>query len=719
MILMNYKKNICFLLLAFIVNWCSGQTVTINEIDKKIAIRNNAVSYEDEKDTLTLKEVTQIKEFKKIDGDIPNFGVSKSAFWLKFNIKNNTTRDVFLLQISQPGLDEIEFYQFNNGKLVDSAIAGEFLPFHNRQFSDANYIFRVKLLPQTSSEFYFKVKARDNIQVPITIGTSETIFESNKIKDTLAGIYIGIMMVMFVYNAFLFLTVRDRGYLYYVLYLGTVILTQASIQGYTYQYLWPNFPALAQYSSFIFPPLVGIASYSFLRVFLHTSTFFPKLDKVFHVFTAAYLLATAVAFAGYFKTSFLLIEICATVVSIYMLAIAWMVNRKGYRPARFFLLAWAFFLLGVTIYVLKDFGVLPYNDFTYYTMPLGSAVEVVLLSFALADRINILKKEKEETQAEVLLALQENEKLVREQNIVLERKVAERTEQLQKMNGELSVTLKNLKEAQAQLVDAEKMASLGQLTAGIAHEINNPINFVSANIKPLQLDIADMMELINKYEAITPNNGIEQKLQEIEKFKKRIDLDYVRTEVNTLLAGIEDGAKRTAEIVKGLKNFSHLDESDIKDADINQGIESTLVLLRSVIPKNIDVVKELGQLPIIECYPGKLNQVFMNIFNNAVQAMEAVKKEEKHILTIKSYVDGENVCVSVEDTGTGMTPEVKAKIFEPFFTTKDVGQGTGLGMSIVFKIIESHSGRIDIDTEPGRGTKMTIVLPKKLSHKNN
>jgi hypothetical protein len=180
------------------------------------------------------------------------------------------------------------------------------------------------------------------------------------------------------------------------------------------------------------------------------------------------------------------------------------------------------------------------------------------------------------------------------------------------------------------------------------------------------------------------------------------------------LAGIEDGAKRTAEIVKGLKNFSHLDESDIKMADINKGIESTLVLLRSSIPDFISIEIDLGDIPMIECYPGKLNQVFMNILNNAVQAIENDKSEKQHKLSVSTFESENKIHIRITDTGIGMTEMVKDKIFEPFFTTKDVGEGTGLGMSIVFGIIENRHGQIKIDSEPGKGTKIELILPKEL-----
>ena len=229
------------------------------------------------------------------------------------------------------------------------------------------------------------------------------------------------------------------------------------------------------------------------------------------------------------------------------------------------------------------------------------------------------------------------------------------------------------------------------------------------------MDISDVLDVVKRYEALVPNESVKEQLSEIDSYKKKIDLEYLKTEIGTLLMGIEDGAKRTAEIVSGLKNFSRLDESDIKEVNVNEGIESTLVILRSSVPANVEIVTKLSDVPVIECYPGKLNQVFMNVLSNAIYAMKHKNPNEKNYLTISSYTSGEKVCVSFEDTGIGMTKEVQEKIFEPFFTTKDVGEGTGLGMSIVFKIIQSHHAKLEIDSQPDVGTKMTLILNKKLT----
>ncbi|RYF09853.1 MAG: GHKL domain-containing protein, partial [Flavobacteriales bacterium] len=268
-----------------------------------------------------------------------------------------------------------------------------------------------------------------------------------------------------------------------------------------------------------------------------------------------------------------------------------------------------------------------------------------------------------------------------------------------------------LKSTQSQLVDAEKMAALGQLTAGIAHEINNPINFVTSNVKPLQLDIDDLRDVIKKYEGIDLTKDIHPQIAEIEAFKKQIDLGFINNEISSLLSGISEGAKRTAEIIRSLRNFSRVDETDMKAIDLNEGLLSTLVLIRNTLPDNLTVIRDLGNLPKVECMPGKINQVFMNLVSNAVQAIRSKEQQaEEEFLTIKTWYNNQQVFISIKDTGTGMTEEVKHRIFEPFFTTKDIGEGTGLGLSIVFSIIEKHKGHIEVISEIGKGTEFIIIL---------
>ena len=277
---------------------------------------------------------------------------------------------------------------------------------------------------------------------------------------------------------------------------------------------------------------------------------------------------------------------------------------------------------------------------------------------------------------------------------------------LESQKRELQDALENLKMTQSQLIQSEKMASVGVLTAGIAHELNNPINFVSGNVNPLQRDVKDLFSIIEKYEEIIKSKKLEEAFDEVNELKDNVDYTFVTKEIIDLLKGIEEGANRSGQIVKGLRSFSRLDNEKLEWHDIHEGIDSTLVLLDSKIKNSIQIRKEYGDLREIECLPGKINQVFMNILLNSIQAIE--DDGEIFIQTISSEIA---VKIIIKDTGKGMTPEVKTRIFEPFYTTKDVGQGTGLGLSITYGIIEQHKGDIDVISEPGKGTEFIISLP--------
>lgn len=288
----------------------------------------------------------------------------------------------------------------------------------------------------------------------------------------------------------------------------------------------------------------------------------------------------------------------------------------------------------------------------------------------------------------------------------LELKVKERTKELWKANEKLNITLEDLKTTQAQLVDSEKMASLGQLTAGIAHEINNPINFVSGNIKPLKNDISELYELLKKYDELVNQNQLNMLFSDVANIKEKINYKFLLEEINKLLDGIDEGAYRTAEIVRGLRNFSRLDETELKLADIHKGIEATLLILQSKLKGRIEVVKDLNAESVILCHPGQINQVFMNIISNAYQSIQ-----DKGTIFIKSKSNEKEISISIKDTGIGMTEEVKKRVFEPFFTTKEVGKGTGLGLSISFGIIKKHHGKIEVYSKVNEGTEFIIKLP--------
>ncbi len=321
-----------------------------------------------------------------------------------------------------------------------------------------------------------------------------------------------------------------------------------------------------------------------------------------------------------------------------------------------------------------------------------------------AEEINKLK--------EKITAQREEIEAQKKEIEALQKKISTTGEVTEKQNRELELTVKNLKLAQSQLVQSEKMASVGVLTAGIAHELNNPINFMSGNVFPLKEDLDEVFSLLKKYEEAIEAHQLKEYFTEVETQKSKMDFSYLIQEIYSLLKGIEEGAHRSSEIIKGLRSFSRLDDEACQFYDIHEGIDSSLVLLHNKIKDcNIRVEKDYGDFDGLECYPSKFNQVIMNILTNSIQAMGG--GGELFIQTVSSAI---GVKIIIKDTGEGMTPEVKEHIFDPFYTTKEVGEGTGLGLSISYGIIERHNGNIDVISEPGKGTEFIISLPRTQSN---
>ena len=267
------------------------------------------------------------------------------------------------------------------------------------------------------------------------------------------------------------------------------------------------------------------------------------------------------------------------------------------------------------------------------------------------------------------------------------KEIEEKNKALEEQTEELHSMLENLKLTQSQLVQSEKMASIGQLVAGIAHEINNPVTFISAGVDSLRNNLDEVRQVLDIYHRITPENS-EEKLKEIALLKEQIDYKQAIREINKLIDSIKNGTERTTQIVNGLRTFSRLDEDVLKLADIHKGLDSTLILLRNKCKNRIEIIKEYAELAQLECYPGQLNQVFMNILSNAIDAIEDTGK-----ITISTSKSNGFIRISIKDTGKGIPENLQAKIFDPFFTTKEVGEGTGLGLSISHGIIEKHQGK--------------------------
>ena len=281
--------------------------------------------------------------------------------------------------------------------------------------------------------------------------------------------------------------------------------------------------------------------------------------------------------------------------------------------------------------------------------------------------------------------------------------------ELQQRHAELRQAYLRLNGAQEKLLQSEKMASIGQLAAGVAHEINNPIGYVHSNLGSLQEYLRSLFTVIEAYERALRAPDPKTLIPEIDDIRDRLDIDFISRDLPQLMAESREGIERVTRIVRDLKDFSYSGRDESwKLVDLHSGLESTINIIWNELKYKVELHREFGQLPLVECLPSELNQVYMNLLLNAGHAIA-----ERGVITVRTGVEGEHVWVEFQDSGGGISPELRQRIFDPFFTTKPVGSGTGLGLSISYSIINKHNGRIDLDSTPGVGSTFRIVLPIK------
>ena len=417
-------KRIFFLLVFFnnIPNSYAERVISFSDTSNLKPIGAMVYTLEDKTGRMSILDVATSNLFIQSQQENPYFGISSSSYWIKFELQNKTEKNV-LLQIGNPLLDEVELYKpISNGKYKVER-TGEKLPFAQRPYQAETFIFKLNNSKEIQT-YYLKIKGGELLIVPLSIGTEQMFQDISETKNIIVGIFAGLMLAMIFYNSFIYFSIRDQTYLFYILGTLFVFLTQLSFLGYSYKFLWPEQPWFNNLSPVLFTSLAALFVFNFARLLLNTKEIAPAFTWFIYTAIAAYGFATIFKALDIYPLSYHILDICALSFSVYVIILTIKRIKQNYRPARFFLFAWSILLIGFSLFALKDLGLLPYNEFTNYTMPAGTALESIIFSLALADRINILKKENEEKQNEIIRHLQEKEKHLRaakESELILEK----------------------------------------------------------------------------------------------------------------------------------------------------------------------------------------------------------------------------------------------------------------------------------------------------------
>ncbi len=752
----NFFAKLSLLLYCFLLtyNVVAQPTLKISDKRDNYELTSYIEVLEDKKGTLSLKEAIT-NEFTPIDDwNQPDYDVN--VYWAKFKLynafpKSKMVQD-WLLAFNPYNVDITVFLPDTDSKSGYSELrSGSGVPYDERAYhpvadmSRSNV--RVSLPSSKAVEVYVKFqddRPGRHAYFDTKLFSIEKFGRQALIHSIFNSFLVGGLFMMLIIVVILNWFSWRIEYYYYILYLACLLVIEFFYMGVDNMYLSSNLGILSFWTEqnlFAEKPehrlLVNIVFYItyvsyllFIREFLELPKKLPHWNRVFQMLMLIGLIAMLAAqiqlvVSDYDISAFMRIT-GAYIAVVYIVLFVFMCSLVNYPIKRKLLIILGLFITilgGIPLVVISIFQTHPLYSYAATILLVAFFIEKIIFTFALSFR-----------QRDIETKLRKNEEkqkmVLRKQNEKLEAAVKQRTKKLTEQQtalkstistlkntqSELESSFTNLQNAQTKLVESEKMASLGVLTAGVAHEINNPINFIANGIDNIEYNFVDLIEAIEKYKELDPNGNVEEQLADINEFNETIELEDLIDDSKKMFVSIRNGVSRTVGIVKSLKNFSRLDEEAFKEADIHEGIESTLEILTNKIKNRVEIIRNYGVFPKILCNPGKLNQVFMNIIGNAAQAIEG---EGTIKITTKTIDDGKTLQLEFEDSGSGMDEETKNRIFEPFFTTKEVGQGTGLGLSITYGIIQEHEGDIEVESEPGKGTKFIIRIPFRKQVKNN
>lgn len=775
-----------------------------------LVLANYFAVLEDPGTRLTLADVQQPALAARFQSDPKpaqslNFGLSKSAWWLRLQLHNPGAVSVqTMLEIAYPRITDIELHQaiYPSAALPGTALdvrqfqttlSGNARPFSRRDYQNRSFVYPLVLPAKSNQVLYLRIQSKDLLDLPIRL-FPETAFYSYERSDyAVQAIFFGMAVALIVFNLLLFFNLRDTNYLRYVFFACCLILTIAANNGLADEFLWGDSPLLCQIGALLFALLTLAALILFLRSLLETKQKAPLLDRLLQLMLAFDIVIAVLTIVAFERI--LLLGLLTEVLScglILLAAIIFALRRQ--RRAYFFVAAFTMAALGAVVTIMRLTGVIPSNIFTTHALQFGASILLLEMSFALLDRYNIIRREKVAAQREALAAGQLLTETMVEAERLLEQRVEQRSNELSASSAALlqaNIELQNacqlaessrqqaqlasehasralavLRATQSQLIHAEKTAALGHLIAGVAHEINNPIGALKSSndsisdalwracsnagilFQTLDQESLALLEMLVAHansnsvmrtsrEERAQTRAVSEQLEQagIPQARHRaailvhvnaqadvaryfpllrhpgadLILDTARNAAMLIsnMQNINAAIARAAKIVFTLHSFSQIEPAgEVQTLDLQVGIEAVLMLYQSQIKKDIELVRRYEPIAPLRGYPDELNQVWTNLIHNALQAMDF-----RGTLTLTIGRIGDEAVVGVGDTGCGIPESIIDKIFEAFFSTKVAGEGSGLGLDIVKKIVQKHHGWIDVQSEVGVGTTFLVFLP--------
>lgn len=750
-----------------------------------ISLTSHLGVLEDPSGTLTLDVVESPASTARFvewqaQGEAIALGYTRSVYWFRLELRNPGDEPLDrMLLLAHPSYASVQFYYppLRGVRKVD--ITGRDLPFATRAYPNRDFVFPIVVEAHSTQIYYFRLADRGPLLVPASLWTVPAFHACERADYVAQAVYFGMAAAMILFNLLLFLALRERIYLNYVIFATAAALTIGMQNGLSEEVTPFQWPLWSSISVNVGYSLTLVALLIFMRQMLQTARIVPRLDKVLKLSTVV-LALSPIAFVVSIETFIQAASFMYMAVALLILGSGIYCAHKGQRSALFFVAAFSMLCVGGVMAVLRAHAWIPSNSLTVNGIQFGSAVEMLVLAFALADRFVEIRKDREKVQTALVESLRDSER-------VLEERVSQRTLALSQNNRALSAAvgaaqaskqqaetaqqeaaqaLHELRTTEAQLIQAEKLASLGQLVASVAHEVNTPIGAVKASGACMAEALDEVLEglpvlfallddsqralfmqliggakgstevlstrderaLVRETTCALEAAGIDDAhdtasllvqlrahtriadywpLQRHPQVKLILKMAYAFATIINGTRNINTAVDRVAKIVFALKKFSRVgDVGNPEDASLEESLETVLTLYQSQFKHGVTVVRQLDAIAPLRCYAGELHQVWTNLIFNALQAMQF-----QGTLTVGLHHIGNDAVVTIGDTGGGIPKAIQGRIFDAFFTTKPVGEGSGLGLDIVKKIVDKHGGYIGFESEVNVGTLFTVRLP--------